>query len=1034
MTRSTVPARSPRGASTLKVRCPAVCRLPSAPPIALLLLLTFAARTAAGQGGEPPASPVLRVEAGAHTAAVTGVSADTANRFLVTASTDKTARVWELETGQLLRVLRPPIGAGDDGVLLAVAISPDGRTVATGGWTRRRAHTIYFFDRESGRLLRRSKGFRNVITHLVYSRDGKYLAASVADGTVLIQTADGLSAREFTDYGTDSSDGADFDAAGRLVASSTAGVVGLFAADGQGRGELNSVGEWVVRGGGQPASVMFSPDGSRVAVGFRRPRKEPSYFQLRRCARCEPGPAFTAKVVVLDGRTLAPLYEPDTTGVGDGILSEVAWSADGRTLYAGGTHGDERVNRAVIRAWTDGGRGAYRDFATDATDAITDIYPLRKGGIVYSAADRTLGVLDAGGPQRLLTARVNADYGDNPQGLSLSAAGTEVGFGYELGGKSPARFSIAERRLDAADAASADLRLPLVESAGLRVTDWKNTTEPKLNGRRLAFGDGRDEAPREMSTSLAIAPDASAFLLGMAGSVRLFDFRGAPRWSFDTPAAALAVNISADGKLAVAAYGDGTIRWYRMADGLELLALFPHADRRRWVMWTPSGYYDASPGGEDLIGWHVNNGSDAAADLFPVGQFRAAYYRPDVVSRVLAAGAEQLALNQADEEAGRKQQQPAGVAELLPPVVEIVSPADGAEIAAAELTVRYRVRSPSGEPVTGVRLLIDGRPADGGRGLKLQAAATEGGAREAQVTLPPGESRVSVIASNRFATSVPATVRVRAAAAAPAPPRRPPRRHDVAAAAAFEIKPKLYILSVGVSEYADPNLRLGFAAKDASDFAAAMKRQRGFLYRDVVERVLTDREATKDNILGGLEWIRGQTTSKDVAMVLLAGHGVNDQNGRYYYLPYNTDVEALLRTAVSFEDIRATVSALAGKTLFFIDTCHSGNVLGGRRGLSLDAVGVINELASAENGAVVFAASTGNQYSLENPSWKNGAFTLALVEGVGGRADYTGQGRITVNMLDLYISERVKELTKGRQTPTTAKPQTVPDFPVAVRN
>jgi hypothetical protein len=375
------------------------------------------------------------------------------------------------------------------------------------------------------------------------------------------------------------------------------------------------------------------------------------------------------------------------------------------------------------------------------------------------------------------------------------------------------------------------------------------------------------------------------------------------------------------------------------------------------------------------------------------------------------------------------------VAQLLPPVVEIVSPADGAEIAAAELTVRYRVRSPSGEPVTGVRLLIDGRPADGGRGLKLQAAAAEGGAREAQVTLPPGESRVSVIASNRFATSVPATVRVRAAIAAPAPPRPTPRRRDgAAAAAAFEIKPKLYILAVGVSDYADPNLRLGFAAKDASDFAAAMKRQRGVLYRDVVERVLTDRDATKDNILGGLEWIRGQTTSKDVAMVLLAGHGVNDQNGRYYYLAHDTDVEALLRTAVSFEDIRATVSALAGKTLFFIDTCHSGNVLGGRRGLSLDAVGVINELASAENGAVVFAASTGNQYSLENPSWKNGAFTLALVEGVGGRADYAGQGRITVNMLDLYISERVKELTRGRQTPTTAKPQTVPDFPVAVRN
>jgi hypothetical protein len=35
-------------------------------------------------------------------------------------------------------------------------------------------------------------------------------------------------------------------------------------------------------------------------------------------------------------------------------------------------------------------------------------------------------------------------------------------------------------------------------------------------------------------------------------------------------------------------------------------------------------------------------------------------------------------------------------------------------------------------------------------------------------------------------------------------------------------------------------------------------------------------------------------------------------------------------------------------------------------------------------------------------------------------------------MLDLYVSNRVKELTHGEQTPTTAKPQTVPDFPVAL--
>ena len=95
-------------------------------------------------------------------------------------------------------------------------------------------------------------------------------------------------------------------------------------------------------------------------------------------------------------------------------------------------------------------------------------------------------------------------------------------------------------------------------------------------------------------------------------------------------------------------------------------------------------------------------------------------------------------------------------------------------------------------------------------------------------------------------------------------------------------------------------------------------------------------------------------------------------------------------------------------------------------------IGFVNELASAENGAVVFASSTGRQYSLEDPAWGNGAFTKAVVEGLSGKADYAKKGKITINMLDLFISERVKELTKGQQTPTTTKPQTVPDFPIAV--
>ena len=127
---------------------------------------------------------------------------------------------------------------------------------------------------------------------------------------------------------------------------------------------------------------------------------------------------------------------------------------------------------------------------------------------------------------------------------------------------------------------------------------------------------------------------------------------------------------------------------------------------------------------------------------------------------------------------------------------------------------------------------------------------------------------------------------------------------------------------------------------------------------------------------------------------------------------------------------------LPGRVVLLLDTCHAGDVLSGRklRGVPSAVGGGVNrfidELGALEQGVVVLTAATGTQASQESPEWGNGAFTKALLEGLGGRADYGKTGRVTLNMLDLYISERVRELTQGAQTPATAKPTTIPDFPL----
>ena len=67
-------------------------------------------------------------------------------------------------------------------------------------------------------------------------------------------------------------------------------------------------------GGERPYGIGFSPDGTRLAVGYDD----------------------TTRVDLLDARTLAPLQRPGLDGIDDGNLGSVAWSRDGATLFAAG--------------------------------------------------------------------------------------------------------------------------------------------------------------------------------------------------------------------------------------------------------------------------------------------------------------------------------------------------------------------------------------------------------------------------------------------------------------------------------------------------------------------------------------------------------------------------------------------------------------------------------------------------------------------------------------------------------------------------
>jgi len=252
-------------------------------------------------------------------------------------------------------------------------------------------------------------------------------------------------------------------------------------------------------------------------------------------------------------------------------------------------------------------------------------------------------------------------------------------------------------------------------------------------------------------------------------------------------------------------------------------------------------------------------------------------------------------------------------------------------------------------------------------------------------------------------------------------------------------KLSLYVLAIGISDYKDKNVRLKFAAKDAADFVALAKKQEGGLYEKVIpyspRGSLQDADATREAILDGLDWIsRTVGDTNDVAMIFLAGHGITTPDLHYRFLPYDYDANRIPRTTITDSEFEDYLTKIGGKKIFFFDTCYSGNVLKGRApSTAPDVDRFANQLRAAENGIVVFTSSTGNELSQELEQYKNGAFTLAVVEGMRGAAARPQTPVIMISDLQGYVSRRVRDLTKGNQKPMVAMPKTVEDYPISIR-
>ena len=140
----------------------------------LLLLLSTTALHAAPEA-------ILRLDPGGHTAIVKKLLI-TPDGKLVTASDDKTIRIWNPKTGREERKILGQLGPGAEGKIYAIALSPDGKLLASGGFLgpgasdRELLGSIRLYDFQSGELLQTQKGHENAVLGLAFSPNGRWLA------------------------------------------------------------------------------------------------------------------------------------------------------------------------------------------------------------------------------------------------------------------------------------------------------------------------------------------------------------------------------------------------------------------------------------------------------------------------------------------------------------------------------------------------------------------------------------------------------------------------------------------------------------------------------------------------------------------------------------------------------------------------------------------------------------------------------------------------------------------------------------------
>jgi WD40 repeat protein len=964
---------------------------------------------AASAADAPETPPTLTIDAGGHTAVISSLLT-LPDGQLLSSSYDNTIRLWDVRAEKTLRIIRGQVGGGRRGQVVCMTLTPDDRLLLVGGWfddEERGRHPIRIYDWPKGTLRGLLDGHDRPLRSLAISPDGQFMASGDFGGTLRYwrRTPDGFEPLVFVQAHTDRVSNLVFDPTGGklLVSTGYDGIARFWSYGPTGIKETSAL---------RPLSLptiygcVWRPDGAVIAFAGATTLLNPQ------------GNDGEVRFYTRDGKpTGQPIVQKDTG------ITAIDYSPDGRRMVVGcGYPGTD--TRAWVYSVPD--NKIVAEFGGH-DNTINDVKFLGDGRTVASvgsynnavlrwdtATGKQLGQL-GGRSSFMWNAGVSRDgttlyWGTglyDPKGVFNLDKANERGpleWGLSLADKQPELVSAAGADAIRGSSTLGKLQLERFQDERLQFVQLLE------GGAKLTSGRDRDViygATFLPSAKLARLGAQTPVLVAGGESLGLFDAKSGRRIHelFGHVGQVLAVAPSPLGDFAVSAGGDQTLRLWHLPSGKLRLSVFHAGDD--WIAWTPQGFYAASPQGDRLIGWQINRGEGRDPEHYAAVQFSKLLFRPEVIPQALNSEAAP------DVGAGVDK-----ISEIVPPEVEILGPraasAGPLKLTATKLELTAVAKSQGKFPVTEVRLLLNGRPYEGKAGLQRIAKPRLGAVSASwSVELEPGEHRLAVQAKTDVSTAVsealPVSLVSENSSGLKGPDGKP-----------LDL-PNMYVLAVGVSSYAG-DLALNYAAKDAEAIETVLRENGGAL-REVKTKLLTNEQATRKNIMEGLSWLKREMTQRDVGVIFFSGHGMKDENNNFYLCPVDVDADSLFSTGVPGNQLRDFLSGVPGKVIAILDACHAGSLAEEKRksgGVLTDDL--VHELINEDCGVVVMCSSQGREVSLESPTHRQGYFTVALVSGLSGEADYNQDAIVDLKELDLYVTHQVKKLTDGRQHAVTKNP------------